>query len=248
MKTTLYFAYGSNMCLRGMAARCPTAHPIGPAVLKDWRLTFRGVADIEQAAGDEVHGALWVVTKTDEQSLDRYEGVPSFYRREWVQVQTAHGNEKALVYIMNPTTLDNASLPSQGYLDSLVRGFAAFHLPRRKLEEALERTYDRVCGDKGITRFVPHGPKRMGPAGTTREQRQTFSVGQDMKLKPPKKSKPKAQPRKRKPAKPKTAQQSLVDDAMAAGMSPAALAEARLVAKEQAQMAAFRSRNAKAVA
>ena len=37
-----YIAYGSNLNLKQMAMRCPTAKVVGRAMLKDYQLTFRG--------------------------------------------------------------------------------------------------------------------------------------------------------------------------------------------------------------
>ena len=41
-----YFAYGSNLCVRQMALRCPDAADPHPAVLSDhdWLINERGVA------------------------------------------------------------------------------------------------------------------------------------------------------------------------------------------------------------
>ncbi len=38
----LYFAYGSNINLNQMAYRCPAAEVVGPMVLNDYKLLFRG--------------------------------------------------------------------------------------------------------------------------------------------------------------------------------------------------------------
>ena len=38
----LYFAYGSNINLDQMAHRCPAAEVVGPVVLENYRLLFRG--------------------------------------------------------------------------------------------------------------------------------------------------------------------------------------------------------------
>ena len=40
----LYFAYGSNINLDQMAYRCPAAQVVGPVVLEDYKLLFRGNA------------------------------------------------------------------------------------------------------------------------------------------------------------------------------------------------------------
>ena len=37
-----YLAYGSNLNVRQMALRCPTAKPVGTAVIKDYGLLFKG--------------------------------------------------------------------------------------------------------------------------------------------------------------------------------------------------------------
>jgi len=83
----LYFAYGSNMNRDQMSNRCPRAEFVGPAVLKNWKLTARGVADIDIKEGKEVYGAIWKVTPDCFVALDRYEGFPSFYDREVFQIE-----------------------------------------------------------------------------------------------------------------------------------------------------------------
>lgn len=38
----IYYAYGSNLNLRQMARRCPTAKLLGTGVIPDYELLFRG--------------------------------------------------------------------------------------------------------------------------------------------------------------------------------------------------------------
>ena len=109
----LYAAYGSNMNLEQMAYRCPTARVVGMAWLKDYRLLFRGDkenahATVEPHDGGAVPIVLWEITPTDEMALDRYEGYPTYYRKENVRVEmngTTTDDEPtetmAMVYIMN---------------------------------------------------------------------------------------------------------------------------------------------------
>jgi gamma-glutamylcyclotransferase (GGCT)/AIG2-like uncharacterized protein YtfP len=164
MIETLYFAYGSNLDPNGMGRRCPTAVVVGRAALPDYRLTFRGVADIEPAAGKRVEGALWLCTAKDVDRLDRYEGVSGgFYRREWLQVQCNGKHVDALVYVMNPTDLDDLSLPARSYLASVARGYRAHGLPISKLRAALSRSRARVEAN-GVTKMRSDGRKRMRPA------------------------------------------------------------------------------------
>lgn len=170
---SLYFAYGSNLSTESMRHRCPDSIKLGTAVLQDWRLTFRGVADVEESEGDVAFGGLWLCPPRDIRSLDRYEGVAGgFYRKRVLTVQAEDGPMDALVYVMNPTPLDNRSLPSQHYFGTIAAGYRDYGLPLDALQEALDATYKRVVVIKGVTEFVPHGPKRMGPAGTERPQPQ----------------------------------------------------------------------------
>ena len=79
-----YLAYGSNLNIRQMALRCPTAKPVGTAVIEDYELLFKGsktgsYLTIEPKAGAEVPVAVWSVELADEERLDVYEGFPAFY-------------------------------------------------------------------------------------------------------------------------------------------------------------------------
>ena len=81
-KERLYFAYGSNINLEQMAQRCPDAEVVGPVVLEDYELLFRGnragcgVATIEPLPGSQVHGLLWKLTPECERSLHGPKPVP----------------------------------------------------------------------------------------------------------------------------------------------------------------------------
>ncbi|KAI1436736.1 hypothetical protein GGR50DRAFT_187955 [Xylaria sp. CBS 124048] len=73
----LYFAYGSNLWLEQMAARCPNSTFIGTAILPDyrWQINERGVANVVRAAGYSVHGLVFELGPGDETNLDLFEGV-----------------------------------------------------------------------------------------------------------------------------------------------------------------------------
>src|SRR5688572_8464218 len=128
----LYFAYGSNLNRADMGARCSSAKPVARAVLRDWRLTFRGVADIEPAPGALVQGALWLVTSADLRSLDRYEGAPSMYARRRVEVEAEGETVRALTYVM--TSGDYLGLPSQWYAERIAQGYRDWGLPLGPLQ------------------------------------------------------------------------------------------------------------------
>ena len=133
---TLYFAYGSNLNLRQMASRCPTAELLGRAVLPDYKLTFRGPLDIDRAPGQQVDGAVFDIQDADELALDRYEGFPYYYGKHEVEVMLPDTGEfaTAMVYIMNrqhkgrphPPSTSYARTVAQGYVDCGLRDFGMF--------------------------------------------------------------------------------------------------------------------------
>ena len=124
---TLYFAYGSNLSESGMRLRCPSARPDGPARLARWRLTFRGVANIEPAPGRTVYGALWWLNGADIASLDSYEGAPTFYRQRTVEVETDDGLRSAMTYVMPRPTY--VGVPSDWYFERIHEGYERWDLP-----------------------------------------------------------------------------------------------------------------------
>lgn len=91
-----YFAYGSNLNVRQMAARCPAAKVVGPAVLRGYRLCFPrrgsnwpgGVAGIVEDERGVVEGAVYRLTDACLAALDACEGVSEGrYERAAVQVE-----------------------------------------------------------------------------------------------------------------------------------------------------------------
>ena len=102
----LYIAYGSNMNIEQMAHRCRTAKVIGTSVLDGYRLLFRGehggaVATVEPSEGNSVPVVVWEITPKDEAALDRYEGFPTFYRKETVIIELNGKPTETMIYIMN---------------------------------------------------------------------------------------------------------------------------------------------------
>lgn len=128
-----YFAYGSNLCVKQMARRCPDAANPRPAVLSDheWLINQRGVATVEPIAGTEVHGVLWEVSDHDLTALDSAEGVPVRYRRDRLTVHSDHGPLPAWVYIDHRVT---PGPPRPGYLPTIIDGAIQHGLPQRWID------------------------------------------------------------------------------------------------------------------
>ena len=150
LKTKIYAAYGSNMNIEQMAIRCPKAKVIGTGILKDYKLTFRGlgrggVANVEQSKGSSVPIVLWEITSECEVALDRYEGYPSLYTKRVVEVTCKDKSKvKAMGYVMAKRYESYPSEPCEAYYHVIVDGYKANGLSTQKLSEALISTRDEI--------------------------------------------------------------------------------------------------------
>lgn len=136
-----YVAYGSNLNVRQMAYRCPTARLCATGVIKDYELQFKGqpqsaFATIAKKPGSEVPVAVWEIQRADEYFLDRYEGYPSHYFKKDVPVELSDGREiKAMVYIMNLRM--DYGMPSTHYYRTVHQGYLDCKLDTNILNKAL---------------------------------------------------------------------------------------------------------------
>jgi gamma-glutamylcyclotransferase (GGCT)/AIG2-like uncharacterized protein YtfP len=139
---TLYFGYGSNMHGGQMRGRCPNAVYAGNAALYGWEVVERLHADIDRVDGGVVYGTLWYVNDRDLQTLDRYEGTPTYYERVYVSVVSERGTETALVYVMTPRCKARRDPQPYAYSYALTcySGAVEFGVqPHASFKRALER-------------------------------------------------------------------------------------------------------------
>jgi gamma-glutamylcyclotransferase (GGCT)/AIG2-like uncharacterized protein YtfP len=132
---TLHFAYGSNMSRRQMAARCPTAVPLGTAELSGWRyvIMLDGYASIVPTAGGVVHGAVWRLTPRDLAALNAYESLDSgLYRRRTLTVRRDSRSAQALVYVGRD---GGPGRPQSGYHAAVVEAARTWGFPDRYVAE-----------------------------------------------------------------------------------------------------------------
>ena len=140
----LYVAYGSNLNLGQMAARCPSATNYGVGLLNNWELLYRGVegnahATIARKKGSSVPVLAWNIEPLDERRLDRYEGYPRYYFKQNVMVDIGTQKKKALVYIMDPSK--KAARPSASYVDTIRQGYIENGLDLAFFEESIYKNY-----------------------------------------------------------------------------------------------------------
>ena len=147
----LYFAYGSNINLDQMAYRCPAAQMVGPVLLENYELLFRGnangngVATIKPKEGQQVYGLLWRITPDCERSLDIYEGYPRLYEKESVAVRDSAGRQlTVMAYVMTDgDRWRSPAMPSEYYYQGILDGYRQIGLPT----QALKQAWDHCVGE-----------------------------------------------------------------------------------------------------
>ena len=144
-----YLAYGSNLNVRQMKLRCPTARVVGTAEIKDYELLFKGsqtgsYLTIEPKEGGIVPVAVWEVQEQDVRLLDRYEGWPRFYYKKDMEIRYKgirtgrHRTVTAFVYIMHEDR--KLGIPSSYYVRTCMEGYNAFGFDLKILFDAVDRS------------------------------------------------------------------------------------------------------------
>ena len=147
-----YFAYGSNLNIRGVSEWCRHyAHRVPPmkkgkaAVLDNYRLGFSvyseywggGIADIVYDPGKYVSGALFDLSEADLGILDQKVGRKldaggkeiGVYKRIEVKVHPLTKGESVQAITYQGTSVDRSHIPpTQHYMDLLVQGAFSFGL------------------------------------------------------------------------------------------------------------------------
>ena len=140
-----YLAYGSNLNVHQMKYRCPTAKVVGTAVIKDYKLLYKGsktgsYLTIEKKKGGVVPVAVWEVTAADEHSLDAYEGCPNFYYKKNMKIRLSETGKMidAFVYIMHEER--RLGIPASAYVSTCKFGYTLFGFDFKYLDEAYEKS------------------------------------------------------------------------------------------------------------
>ena len=126
-----YGAYGSNLNKKQMKNRCPLSEPITRFCLLDWRLVFKGVADIERKKGSRVYLGLYSITSYCENALDYYEDFPELYKKKYMS-QVIQGKKiEFMLYTMNKAF--NYSAPTRKYFKAIKEGYGNWKLDKNIL-------------------------------------------------------------------------------------------------------------------
>ena len=131
----LYFAYGSNLHHFQMKKRCKDSIFIKKINLKGFKLTFRSkyrAADIEPKKSSVVPGAIFKISKSDENKLDIYEDYPNLYKKYYF----TYYEKKVMTYTMTKKT--SFRFPTERYLNIVKHGYKDCNLDNKYLKIALK--------------------------------------------------------------------------------------------------------------
>lgn len=171
----LYFGYGSNLSIPQMHSRCPNSHYVGLARLKGWKwiINDRGYANVVELSrgssaskANEVWGLVFYLTESDEQRLDRNEGVPYAYTKEmprvdfWrhaledlddrIDVEAEKSTRKeVLVYVDRKRTTD--SKPKEEYIIRMNNGIedaVRFGMPHQYVNDVMRKFIPEPDGEE----------------------------------------------------------------------------------------------------
>ena len=154
MSKQYYFAYGSNLPHTLMHRRCPDSERCDAGTIENYSLSFGagGYANIRECKGAVVCGAVFEISPSDVRRLDYYEGYPHLYDKRTVEVQLENGETvEALVYLMPEKYAKQKTLPSEGYIVTVLQGYRDWGLPHDVLVDAL-KTVKKAYNGGGVSR------------------------------------------------------------------------------------------------
>ncbi len=144
-----YFAYGSNLDVRQLEARCPSSRGLCRARLPHHRLDFTyystrwvgGAADVVPHSGSDVWGAVYELDAAELALLDRFEGG---YERVPLRVLDDSGSEFDVVSYR--VREKHSFRPTDIYLHKLLLWGEHWKLPQSYLEDLRRVPVQRARG------------------------------------------------------------------------------------------------------
>ena len=154
-----YISYGSNMNIEQMKFRCPHTKIYGNGKLIGWKLVFNCHADIIETGNKEdfVPVVVWKLdNKSDQQTLDRYEGYPSYYTKILTSVTMDNGEViRAMVYVMTDER-KGICPPFASYFYGIKDGYIANNIDLAPLYKAMAES----CKPDNQTEFNQYNPRK----------------------------------------------------------------------------------------
>jgi gamma-glutamylcyclotransferase (GGCT)/AIG2-like uncharacterized protein YtfP len=134
----LYFAYGSNLSITQMKARCPSSKLLQKGVLRNHKLVFNrysstwqgAVADIIKCEDRHVWGLIYEMEKDELQLLDSFEGYPNCYNRKLTTVYNSNQQAILNVWVYYIVHKCKKAAPAKRYLSIIKTAAYNFNFPK----------------------------------------------------------------------------------------------------------------------
>ena len=114
-----------------MLKRCPESRPFCKATIPNWRLVFRGVADIIPCKTQAVNVGIYSITPACELALDFYEDFPNLYSKKHIEIETEGSSLNVMLYTMNPGY--GYGIPSEPYFETIQQGYQDWKFQEKSL-------------------------------------------------------------------------------------------------------------------
>lgn len=162
-----YFAYGSNLLSRRLAARTPSARPLGIARLPGHRLYWHkrgrdgsGKCDAALTGdrGDAVVGVVYRLDAGERAALDRAEGLGAGYHGAEHDFVVAGRALSAFFYRADAGAVDPALAPFDWYHALVVAGAREHRLPADYIAALQRATVDDPDAERRRAHFALLAP------------------------------------------------------------------------------------------
>ena len=159
-----YFSYGSNMSVKRLQSRVPSATKVGIGILDRHALKFHKVSKSDGSAKCDAHntdlpehfiyGVVYQMAEHEKPHLDRIEGLGYGYEVKEVWIRLHDGaTVKAFTYYA--THIDAALRPFDWYKDHVLRGARENELPEAYIHQieavACEIDHDKNRREKELS-------------------------------------------------------------------------------------------------
>jgi len=102
-----------------------------------WIISKRGYANIVKSEEDEVYGVIYEISESDEQELDRREGVHhGSYVKKKMMVESGSGDRECLVYV---DPIEQEGEPREEYVRRINEGIVDSKLPSEYVDRYIRR-------------------------------------------------------------------------------------------------------------
>lgn len=131
-----YLAYGSNLNLKAMAKRCPSAIRVGSFRLDGYELVCWHYLNLIPNSNSSVEIGVFRYDEKEECLLDEYEDYPNLYYKKMIPFMLNGKKEIGLIYLMKEKTLKK---PTNEYILECREGYKDFDFDLNYLERVFKK-------------------------------------------------------------------------------------------------------------